>query len=233
MSKVTGIVLAAGQGSRMGSKIPKQYLEIGERPILVHTLELFEQTHLIDRIVLVVGNQEVEPAKEILSRFQLRKVAAVVTGGSERSHSVYHGLQLVPEDCSWVVVHDGVRPFFTPDLLERVLKAAEETGAAVPGVPVKDTIKICDDAGKVITTPPRKNLWAIQTPQAFRKDWLLEAYAEAMAKNLVATDDAGLLEQLGKPVQVVQGDYENIKLTTPEDYDLAQAIWERRQGQCG
>lgn len=232
MSKVTGILLAAGQGTRMGSQIPKQYLEIGGRPLFIHGLELFEKTHLIDYVILVVGNQEIRMAEELVHRYKLGKVVAVVAGGSERGHSVSRGLASLPKDCSWVVVHDGVRPFFTLDLLERVLKGAREVGAAVPGVPVKDTIKICDDTGKVISTPPRKSLWAVQTPQAFRKELLLKAYAYAEANNVVATDDASLVELLGKPVQVVPGEYENIKLTTPEDMDLAQAIWERRQKPC-
>lgn len=232
MSEVTGILLAAGQGTRMGGRVPKQYLEIGQRPVLVHSLELFEKTHLIRQVVLVVGPQEIDRAKEIISRYRFGKVAAVVPGGKERVDSVARGLALLPEDCSWVVVHDGVRPFFTLPLLERVLAAAKKCGAAVPGVPVKDTVKICDERGFVVSTPPRKNLWAVQTPQAFRKDWLLEAHAYAAANKLNATDDAGLLELLGKPVQVVMGDYENIKLTTPEDLLLAKAILERREERC-
>ena len=173
-------------------------------------------------------------AKEIVSSYSLPKLHRIVPGGKERSHSVYQGLKALPEDCSWVGVHDGVRPFFTLSLLERVINTAKAYGAAIPGVPVKDTIKVCDEKGMVTGTPPRHSLWSIQTPQAFRRDWLVEAYKKAKEYNITATDDAGLVERLGKPVKVVRGDYENIKITTPEDLALAELIWERRQHHaCG
>lgn len=230
MSKVTAILLAAGQGTRMGSTAPKQYLEIGGLPIFMHALKTLEQSNLVENVILVAGSQEIPRISQLVSYYQAEKVQAIVPGGKERSHSVYQGLGLLSEDCSLVVVHDGVRPFFNLDLLENVIITAEATGAAIPGVPVKDTIKICNKSGQVISTPSRESLWAIQTPQVFRKDWLLEAYEDALTKNIIATDDAGLLERQGRPVQVVMGDYENIKLTTPEDVSLAKGIWERRQG---
>ncbi|HHW07838.1 MAG TPA: 2-C-methyl-D-erythritol 4-phosphate cytidylyltransferase [Clostridia bacterium] len=229
MSSVTAIVLAAGQGTRMKSAVPKQYLAVGGRPVLLHSLQLMEESSAVQHVVLVVGSRDVDPVQEMLAPYALTKLHQVVPGGKERSHSVYHGLKALPEDCAWVVVHDGVRPFFTLTLLERVIRAAKTCGAAIPGVPVKDTIKVCDEQGLVVTTPPRQSLWAVQTPQAFRRDWLVEAYEKAMEDGITATDDAGLVERLGRPVQVVQGEYTNIKITTPEDLALAELIWERRQ----
>lgn len=234
MSDVTAIVLAAGQGTRMGSAVPKQYLEIGGIPIFLHTLQLMEKSPVVQEIILVVGHQDVAMAQEIVSSYSLPKLRCIVPGGRERSHSVYQGLKALPEDCSWVVVHDGVRPFFTLSLLEQVVNAAKSYGAAIPGVPVKDTIKVCDDNDMVLKTPPRDSLLAIQTPQAFRRDWLVDAYEHAMKNRLTATDDAALVEKLGKPVKVVRGHYENIKITTPEDLAIAELIWERRQHHaCG
>lgn len=229
MSDVTAIVLAAGQGTRMGSPVPKQYLEIGGIPLFLHPLQQLEKSPAVQGIILVVGCQEVAMAEEIVSSYSLHKLHRIVPGGKERSHSVYQGLKALPEDCSWVVVHDGVRPFFTLSLLEQVVNTAKACGAAIPGVPVKDTIKVCDENGMVVKTPPRHRLWAIQTPQAFRRDWLVEAYEQAMKSGITATDDAALVEELGKPVKVVQGHYENIKITTPEDLVLAELIWKRRQ----
>jgi len=233
VSRVAAIVLAAGRGTRMGSAVPKQYLAVGGRPVLLHSLQRLEESPAVQDVILVVGSGELDRVREMLAPYGLNKLRQIVPGGEERSHSVYQGLKALPEDCAWVVVHDGVRPFFTPALLERVIAAAQSHGAAVPGVPVKDTIKVCDERGLVIHTPPRSSLWAVQTPQAFRRDWLAEAHEKARQQGITATDDAGLLERLGRPVQVVEGEYTNIKITTPEDLALAAWIWERRQADAG
>ncbi len=232
MSKTAAIILSAGRGFRMGGDIPKQYLEIAGSPVIIRTIALFEACSLIQEIVLVVDPENINYVMELVSRQPTEKLRAIVPGGQERSHSVYEGLKEISSDSSLVVVHDGVRPLFTADLLERVVKVAQIKGAAIPGVPVKDTIKVCDKQGLVTSTPNRENLWSIQTPQVFRKDWLVEAYQLAQQQGLTATDDAGLLEKLGKPVYVVMGEYDNIKLTTPEDLALAKAILGRREKSC-
>ncbi|MFA5537468.1 MAG: 2-C-methyl-D-erythritol 4-phosphate cytidylyltransferase [Bacillota bacterium] len=232
MSKTTAIILSAGQGLRMGGNIPKQYLEVAGSPVIVRTTALFQACKLIEEIILVVDRNNMNFVKELMGKHPTNKLRAIVPGGQERSHSVSRGLKQVSGDSSLVVVHDGVRPFFTLELLERVIKEAGVKGAAIPGVPLKDTIKVCDQTGLVLATPAREKLWSIQTPQAFRKDWLLEAYRLVSEEGLVATDDAGLLEKLGKPVYVVMGEYENIKLTTSEDLLLGEAILRRRQKSC-
>lgn len=232
MFKISAIVLSAGRGFRMGGNTPKQYLEVGNLPVIVRTLNLFDISNLIEEVILVVDIPSLGFAREMVKEYPLKKLKAIVPGGQERSHSVYQGLEVVNKESSLVVVHDGVRPFFTLALLERVIEKAKSKGAAIPGMPVKDTIKICNEEGLVISTPEREKLWSIQTPQAFRKDWLMEAYHQAMGEGLIATDDAGLLERIGRPVHVVKGDYENIKLTTPEDLLLAEGILKRREKSC-
>ena len=221
--KCTAIVLAAGQGKRMGTKTQKQYLEINGKPVLYYSLSAFEQSSLIDEIVLVVGQgQETYCREQILDPYGIKKVAAIVEGGAERYHSVWKGLQKVTG--GYVFIHDGARPFITEEILDRVYKEVQECKACVVGMTVKDTIKVADANEFVETTPERSKVWLIQTPQVFEAGLVKEAYAKIMEqKQTNVTDDAMVVEQmLGNKVKLVKGSYENIKITTPEDLEIAK-----------
>lgn len=229
MEKLGALVVAAGKGSRFGGKISKQYLPLGGVPVLVRTLAALQNAAAVSEIVLVVGKDDVEHCRGYKERYGISKLSAVVAGGAERQHSVWEGLQRLASE--WVIVHDGVRPFVTADLVERCWQTARESGAAVAAVPVKDTIKVADPSGTIVHTPDRKSLWAIQTPQAFRRSDLVEAHRQAQREGFVGTDDASLVERIGVPVKVVQGDYGNIKITTPEDLDWAEFRWKSEKGE--
>ncbi len=223
--KCTAIVLAAGQGKRMGTKVQKQYLEIDEKPVLYYSLYAFEQSPLIDEIILVVGENQTEYCKsEIISKYQFQKVRKIVQGGAERYLSVWNGLQEVHG--GYVFIHDGARPFISQEVLERVYKGVQECKACVVGMPVKDTIKIVDSNGVVAETPERSLLWTIQTPQVFEAGLIKKAYCLLMEQSKRnVTDDAMVVEQmLGVPVKLVEGSYENIKITTPEDLQIASVF---------
>lgn len=216
------IVVAAGRGTRMGTKESKQYLMLDNKPIIMHTLEVFHQHHLISQIVLVTGASDIERCQAWVNQYGLETKVQVVEGGNERQHSVYQGLRAI--STPWVLVHDGVRPFVAEQHITACYEAAKETGAAVLAVPVKDTIKQVDEHGNVIATPKRESLWAIQTPQAFQYDMLLEAHESAMSAGFIGTDDAMLIERLGMTVKVAQGDYRNVKITTPDDLIYAEFV---------
>ncbi|NGM85372.1 2-C-methyl-D-erythritol 2,4-cyclodiphosphate synthase [Paenibacillus sp. 7124] len=214
------VVVAAGRGTRMGTAESKQYLMLQGKPIIVHTLELFQRHGLISEIVLVAGAEDLDRCRNWTEAYGLSKVKAIVAGGTERQHSVYRGLgQLSTE---WVMVHDGVRPFVRPADIECCYEEAVRTGAAVLAVPVKDTIKQVDNRGSVLSTPDRRSLWAIQTPQTFRLSELLAAYEAADKDGFVGTDDSSLAERAGIEVAVVEGSYGNIKITTPDDLEYAE-----------
>lgn len=224
-AKCTAIVLAAGQGKRMGSKVQKQYLEINEKPVLYYSLHTFEQSPLIDEIVLVVGEKQVAYCQdEIVSKYQMKKVKKIVEGGAERYHSVLHGLQEV--DAEYVFIHDGARPFVDEATLKRAFDAVKENKACVVGMPVKDTIKLSDSDSFVVGTPERSSLWMVQTPQVFETRLIKQAYAKLMEQEYInVTDDAMVVEQmLGEKVKLVEGSYQNIKITTPEDLLIASAF---------
>ncbi|MDQ0195999.1 2-C-methyl-D-erythritol 4-phosphate cytidylyltransferase [Paenibacillus wynnii] len=221
MSNSVGVVIvAAGRGTRMGTAESKQFLLLQDKPIVVHTLEVFQQHELISEIVLVTGEEDIDRCKEWIADYKLDKVIAVIAGGTERQYSVYKGL--LELRTQWVMVHDGVRPFVQPDQIEACYRRAEQVGASVLAVPVKDTIKQVDGAGRVLSTPDRRSLWAIQTPQTFRLSELKAAYELAERDGFVGTDDASLAERAGISVSVVEGSYSNIKITTPEDLDFAE-----------
>jgi 2-C-methyl-D-erythritol 4-phosphate cytidylyltransferase len=229
MSNSVGVVIvAAGRGTRMGTAESKQYLLLQGKPIIVHTLEVFQQHELISEIVLVTGKEDIERCREWIQLYKLDKVKAIVPGGSERQHSVHKGLLKLTTQ--WVMVHDGVRPFVQPNEIEACYERAKQIGASILAVPVKDTIKQVDNEGKVLSTPDRRSLWAIQTPQTFRLSELLDAYAAAERDGFVGTDDSSLAERAGIPVSVVEGSYRNIKITTPEDLDFAE-FTERNRGE--
>ncbi|QAY67832.1 2-C-methyl-D-erythritol 4-phosphate cytidylyltransferase [Paenibacillus protaetiae] len=222
------VVVAAGRGTRMGTSESKQYLLLGNKPILVHTLELFESMAEIAEIVVVTGSGEIGRCRELAEQYGLHKVRHVVAGGSERQHSVYKGIAALGNRADWVMVHDAVRPFVTSEAVRACCSAAEQHGAAVLAVPVKDTIKQVNEAGIITATPDRSRLWAIQTPQAFRRELLAEAHEQAAAASFVGTDDAMVVERMGVPVAVAAGDYTNIKITTPDDLPYAEFLLSQR-----
>lgn len=223
------VVVAAGRGSRMGTKESKQYLPLHGKPILVHTLELFQAMEEIADIALVVGADDVERCTGLVRDYKLDKVTAVVAGGSERQHSVFAGIKALSPAAGWVMVHDGVRPLVTRKAIRACCEKAEQSGAAVLAVPVKDTIKQVDDTGLIVSTPDRRSLWAIQTPQAFRRDLLTEAHERAAAEHFLGTDDAMVVERTGAPVVIAEGDYTNIKITTPDDLPWAEFLLEKQR----
>ncbi len=233
LMKATVLIPAAGMGRRMGASINKQYLDLAGRPILAHTLALFEQHPLIDTIYPIIPREEISYCQQqIVEKYGFSKVRRIVPGGAERQDSVRNGLQALQEDGldqpqRPVLIHDGVRPLFNPQLLPAVLDAIAATGACAVGVPVKDTIKQVDN-GLISATPDRSRLWQAQTPQGASYRLLAEAFALAEAQGYLGTDDASLLELSGQPVALVTGDYRNIKVTTPEDLLIAMAILDSR-----
>lgn len=222
---VVAIIPAAGFGSRMQSAVSKQYLLLGDRPVLAHTVELFERHPLIDRIVLVVPPADVEACRaEIVARFAFTKVIAVVAGGAERQDSVRLGLAACPgEDADVVLIHDGVRPCFCSALLPPLVDRVRKEGACIVAVPAKDTIKQVESE-RIVSTPDRRTLWQAQTPQGFFLGVIRNAHEAAFREGFYGTDDASLLERLGLPVAVLEGDYRNIKITTAEDLVLARTF---------
>lgn len=228
---VTVLIPAAGMGRRMGAAVNKQYLHLAGRPILAHTLELFERHPAIDHLYVIVPPDEVAYCRrEVVERFGFAKVRQVVAGGAERQDSVRHGLDACgAADEDLVVIHDGVRPLFPPALIGPLLERASEVGACVVGMPVKDTVKEVD-AGLIAATPQRSRLWLAQTPQAFRFALLREAHRRALEEGFAGTDDASLVERLGVPVAMLEGSYRNLKITTPEDLVVARALLESPQG---
>lgn len=228
---VTAIVLAAGKGSRMESRIHKQYLELEGRPLVCHALAVFEASP-VNRVILVAGAGEVEFCQsEIVEAYGFKKVAAVVAGGRERYHSVYEGLKAA-EGCRDVLIHDGARPCVTEDIIRRAMEGAARYKACVVGMPVKDTIKVADQDDNACQTPDRSRLWQVQTPQAFSYGLVREAYdrlfEDPSAKRGI-TDDAMVVELMtGEKVRLIKGSYENIKVTTPEDLEVAGVFLRRR-----
>lgn len=221
--KCTAIVLAAGQGKRMGTSVQKQYLEVAGKPVLYYSLRAFEESAIIDEVVLVVGQgQEAYCREEFVDKYQFKKVVAIVEGGKERYHSVWNGLQAIEK--GYVFIHDGARPFVTEEILSRAYEEVKKWKACVVGMPVKDTIKVADDDACVKETPDRRFLWMIQTPQVFSCELVKAAYGMLMQKEEIqVTDDAMVVESmLGIKVKLVLGSYENIKITTPEDLKIAE-----------
>ena len=218
------IIPAAGMGKRMGDNRNKQYLPLNGRPILVHTLTPFEESNLVDSIILTVpAGDEDYCKKEVVDKFGIKKVTEILHGGKERQDSVRAGLYVLDSGVDFVIIHDGVRPFITPQMIADSIYGAENRGACVVAVPAKDTIKEVSKDGLVLRTLERKNLWMVQTPQTFRYNIIKEAHDNAFADGFLSTDDSALVERLGHQVTIVQGSYENIKITTREDLKMAEA----------
>lgn len=223
--KVSAIIAAAGQGKRMGRDQNKIYLSLEGQTILGLTLKQLEQIDTIEEFIIVVRADEMDYCRnKILQKINLVKPYKMIVGGKERQDSVRAGLAALSDHTDYVMVHDGARPLVSIEIIDHALEEAKKHGTAVLAVPVKDTIKVVDDAGFVESTPTRAKLRAIQTPQIFRKDLIIQAYEKAEEIGFVGTDDASLVEAMGQPVRLVPGSYENIKITTPEDLLLAQEI---------
>lgn len=231
MNKITAIVLAAGSGSRMKSKTKKQFMEIKGKPVIWYSLFEFEKSR-VDEIILVTGKEDIDYCKkEIVEKYNLKKIKNVVAGGSERYESVYNGLKEVTGNI--VLIHDGARPLINNEIIERSIEGTIKSDACVVGVPVKDTIKRANKEGYIIDTPNRSELWITQTPQSFKTDLVKMAYKKMKGElekgntTLNITDDAMVVEEFTtNQVRFVQGDYKNIKVTTPEDIDIAELFIE-------
>lgn len=227
--KTVAIIAAGGSGKRLGSDVSKQYLCLHAMPVLVHTLNVFQQSDVVQDIVLVAPKDDLVFVREqIVEKYAVTKVSAIVAGGRERQDSVRNALEAVAKPCDVVIVHDGVRPFVTREMIAGVVKAAVEGGAASIGVSAKDTIKETTGENIVAATLPRQNLWQTQTPQAFQYELLRRAYAKAAQDGFYGTDDASLVERMGEPVRMIAGSYENIKITTPEDLKIAEALMKEK-----
>lgn len=242
MEKVrcVAVVLAGGRGKRMGTTLAKQYLLIREKPVLYYSLEVFEKSDFIDDVILVVGKGQIPYCRqEIVEKYQFQKIRAVVEGGAERYHSVWEALRILEQEKmkkGYVFIHDGARPFIDEEILRRVYDEVCKNRACVVGMPVKDTIKIADEQGCIHMTPKRSLVWQIQTPQVFSADLIIPAYREVieheqelLEQGVQITDDAMVVENVCKcPVKLVEGSYENIKITTPEDLDIAEIFLQGR-----
>ncbi|MGZ4161892.1 MAG: 2-C-methyl-D-erythritol 4-phosphate cytidylyltransferase [Neobacillus sp.] len=221
------IIPAAGQGKRMGAGKNKLLLELKGIPVLIHTLRVFEDDENCDGIILAIHPQDEAAFHVLLKKYKIKKVKNLVPGGKERQDSIYNALKTV-ESGGIILVHDAARPFIQKHLICRLTETAEKTGAAIIGVPAKDTMKKVRD-NAVVETVERSSLWAVQTPQAFRISILLHAYKKAEEDHFIGTDDSSLVERISYPVSMVEGDYDNIKLTTPEDLFFAESILNKRE----
>ena len=214
----------------MGGSVPKQFLALGGQPLILYSLRALQASSIIDEIILAVPQNEMDYClKEVVAKHHFTKVTKVVPGGRERQDSVRHALEAVHDDVDVVLIHDAVRPFLTERMVEEVVQSAREKGAAIIALPMKDTVKQVGADHVIERTVDRQSLWLAQTPQAFRRDWLLAAHRKAHAEGVRATDDAYLIEWAGHPVSVVEGSGENIKVTRPEDMVIGEAILAARK----
>ena len=215
------IIVAGGSGSRMNMNINKQFIKINEKEVIAHTIDKFYKNEYIDEIILVVKEDEIDYFnKNIINKYGYKNIK-IALGGKERQDSVYNGLKIVDKDWDMVLVHDGARPFVSKEIIKKAV--TETKKASVIGVRVKDTIKVVNN-NEIISTPNRNTLWAIQTPQTFKYDLLKIAYEKAYEENFYGTDDSSLVENLGEKVNIIEGSYENIKITTKEDLNMAYQI---------
>lgn len=229
--RTLAIILAAGVGKRMGAATNKQLLLLDNKPIIVHTLQVFEECRAIDGVYLVVNQKDLPVLQEeILETHRFNKVMKLVIGGRLRQDSVKNGLEAVEPPCDIVVVHDGARPFITPAFIEKGIVLMEMFDAIIPAIPVKDTIKVVSKEGFVLKTLERDSLWHVQTPQTFKYDLIVNAYRDGMAKKLCGYDDATFMEHTGTKVKVIEGSPYNIKITTPEDLITARGILSELKG---
>jgi len=231
--QVTAIIVAAGEGKRIGGAISKTFLPVAGRPLVLRTLDRFFSTKSVEQVILVVAEKDIRRSQELIrSDSNLsHRPWLLQAGGESRQASVRHGLERLGSDCEIVAIHDGARPFVSAGLIDRCVDEARRSGAAVIGLPVKDTIKVVSEDHWVKATPPRNTLWEIQTPQVFRREIIVEAHHWGKRQAIEATDDAMLVEQMGQPVFLLEGERTNIKITVPEDFLLAEALL--REGRVG
>lgn len=218
------VIVAAGTGSRMNMGINKQFIKLEGKEIIAYTIEKFYNNSNIEDIVVVVKEDESEFfKKEILDKYNFKNVK-IAYGGKERQDSVYNGLKLLDEKCDVVLIHDGARPFVSDKIIDKSIEEAKEHKAIVVGVPVKDTIKVIDNDKNIVDTPNRSVLWAVQTPQTFDYNILIDAYKDAFKNKFYGTDDSMLVERIGYKVKMLEGSYNNIKITTQEDLNIGSQI---------
>ncbi len=224
MCKLSVIIPAAGSGERMGSDVPKPFIQVGDKTILEHTISRFLEVSDVAQIIIATSKSYISTIKSMFEQLSSDIQLNVVEGGSERQFSIYNALKIVSAECELVAVHDAVRPFVRKQLIEECCEVAINVGGAVLGVPAKDTIKKVDGDKLVESTPDRSGLWQAQTPQIFQKELLIEAYESALDQNFIGTDDASLVERIGGTIQMVEGDRENLKITYPVDLKVAELI---------
>ena len=237
--RCTAIILAAGQGRRMGADVQKQYIELEGKPVIYYTLKAFQDSEVIDDIILAVGSEEeIHDCSELVQEYQFTKVDAIVLGGKERYDSVWQALKVIRDgglkvknQDGYVFIHDGVRLFVDGDIIRRGYETVREYKACVAGMPCKDTIKLVDEEDCTVQTPERKYVRAVQTPQVFETSLIIEAYSRLMREDSISvTDDGMVVEQmLNVSVKLYEGSYENIKITTPEDLEIAKVFLYRKK----
>lgn len=218
------VIVSAGRGSRMKADINKQFLKLQNKEVIAHTIDKFYNNENIGEIIVVVREDEAEFFKiNIIEKYGYKNIK-IAFGGSERQDSVYNGLKMVDENCKIVLIHDGARPFVNNETIDNAIESAKENKCVIVGVPVKDTIKVIDENNNVCDTPDRSTLWSIQTPQVFDYSLIMKAHEKAREDNYYGTDDSMLMEYFGQKVKVVEGSYNNIKITTPEDLKISEEI---------
>lgn len=222
--RTAAVIVAAGSGSRMQSNQNKQFLMLGGAPVLAHTLSAFNEADSIDEIIVVTRECDILLVRDLIEEFKISKVSSIVPGGATRQQSVFCGLKATSEGTAIAAIHDGARPFITPQHINDAVSLAKECGAVTLGVRVKDTIKAADENNIITATPDRSSLWQIQTPQVFDYNTVLKAHSETVEQN--ASDDCALLEAMGVKVTILEGSYNNIKITTREDIAFGEAILE-------
>ncbi|HEX2967289.1 MAG TPA: 2-C-methyl-D-erythritol 4-phosphate cytidylyltransferase [Syntrophorhabdaceae bacterium] len=229
--RTLAIILAGGAGKRMGATTNKQFLLIDNKPIIVHTLQTFEDCRSVDGIYLVVNQKDLKLIQEeILETYKFSKLLKLVIGGRLRQDSVKNGLEAIEHPSDIIIIHDGARPLISPAFIEKGISLMDVFDAVVPALPVKETVKVVSKEGFVSKTLEREGLWQIQTPQTFRSELIIKAYKNGAAKKLYGYDDASFVEHLGKKVKVIEGSPYNIKITTPEDLIMAQGIVSELKG---
>jgi 2-C-methyl-D-erythritol 4-phosphate cytidylyltransferase len=230
--KTVAIIVAGGSGKRIEGNLPKQFLMLGGKPILAHTIEKFESCDSVDEIVLVVPEDHLGYCSQaIVDKHTFSKIRKIVCGGKERQDSVYQGLKACSNSTSIVAIHDGVRPLISMMMIFKSIELCREKRAVILAVPVNDTIKQVEN-GLVINTLDRRKFWLVQTPQVFEYKLIMEAHKKAREKNFVGTDDSALVERLGCEVSVLEGTYNNIKITTAEDLLVAEKLLKAEVGEC-
>jgi len=223
----SAIIVAAGNSTRMGRGISKQLIPINGRPAIDYTVRAFQDCDDIDEIIIVARSEDIDDVARIA--FEYNKVITVTAGGADRSESVRRGIRAASKSATHYAIHDGARILITPAEISRVVAAARECGAAAPGTPVTDTVKMVSDDGTILSTPDRSCLYGVQTPQVFEVSLYRRAVENAVANQLSVTDDCSMVEAIGERVRIVKGDYTNIKLTTPTDITVAEAILSKRK----